>query len=797
MELFDLRLWSGFTGDRSQPAIINQVTIDSKRINGPHSLFVALKGNHHDGHDFVANSGAKYALVREGFSANGIALIHVPDPLKAFQEIAKAYREQFTCHVVALTGSYGKTMVKDLLQEMIASKKCVVASPESFNSQIGVPLSLFNINTQHEVALIEAAISHPNEMDALADMIQPESVILTYIGKKHLHTLGSLQKSASEFFKLIVSPPKKQWILLPDDPLVNELEGHFWSKHESGLPHVNLINKDSFHVHFPDGDTYEGHITSGHTYIQDLLNMAVKAAWLLGISSKKICDVLDGYTPEPMRTEIWQSSTGVTFINDAYCSDPQSVDRALGYLDLISHGRKTFIFGGLRGESVEYERIGKSIDQTNLDKLILVGENDYLSLASRKNVSHALTYDKAFEQVKQQLNHTDTVLIKGDKKVPLDKLTEAFQGSICTNQCIINLAAIESNITTIRHKLPKDTRIMVMVKAQAYGTDDILMAKWLERCGIDLLGVSYVDEAIALKRAGTKQSLFVLNAAPYEAAKVVEWEIEIGVSDKTLIDAIAQEATSKGKCVKVHLHVDTGMSRLGCRPEEALALAQHILTNSSLKLEGIMTHFASADNPEEDPFTHEQVDCFDDVIQQIEANGISIPWKHAANSSAVMRFQLPQYNMVRIGLAIYGLMKELRPALSLISRIVGINICKKGETISYGRSYTVTKDTQRIAVIPIGYYDGLHRNYSGKGQVIIRGKFAPMVGNICMDYMMVDVTDIPNVTVGDSVLIFGEDEYGHFISPEHLASQMDSITHELITCLGPRIQRIFIHDEKP
>jgi alanine racemase/UDP-N-acetylmuramoyl-tripeptide--D-alanyl-D-alanine ligase len=245
------------------------------------------------------------------------------------------------------------------------------------------------------------------------------------------------------------------------------------------------------------------------------------------------------------------------------------------------------------------------------------------------------------------------------------------------------------------------------------------------------------------------------------------------------------------------------MGRFGCRPEEAFELASEICHSSSLELEGIMTHFACADDPKEDPFTQEQVEKFDRVIDTLKKQGISAKWVHAANSSGALRFHLPQYNMVRLGLAVYGLYVseaakkalDLRLAISLHSRIVGINICKEGETISYGRRYRVTREMQKIAVLPIGYFDGIHRNYSGKGDVLVHGQKAPMVGNICMDNLMVDVTDIPQVAVGDKVLIFGEDEFGNYLSPEELATSGDSIVHELITCLGPRIPRIFVYEE--
>lgn len=836
MDPFDLRLWPGFKmagGDISLPAIIDQITIDSRRIDSKFALFVPLEGKVHDGHRFIpqaVKAGARYILAKRGWipiePLEVVTLLYVDNPLTAFQQIAGAYRKQLSCRIVGITGSYGKTMVKDLLQTMIATTHSVVASPESFNSQIGVPLSLLTIGKTHEIALIEAGISKKNEMDALSSMIAADYGIVTHIGKKHIATLGDQSTIASEMLKLLSLPQKKQWALLPSDPhILSHLkslaaECHFWNEPCGRSPHANFISEElgdkvPYCVNFPDGSKHEGQITSGFSYFLDLINITVKAAWLMGTPSKAIKGVLQEYTPEPMRTEIWKSSTGATFVNDIYCSDPQSVDIALKYLEQgSSSNRKIFIFGGMREihqhQETDYRRIGKAIHRTKVDMLLLYGKHDFNPLVSEikkhtpnAEISLCGDYHNALALLRACIKPDDIVLVKGENKQPLDILTEAFNDSICNNQCIINLAAISSNITTIRNKLANDSRIMVMVKALAYGTDEIRMAMFLETCGIDILGVSYVDEGVVLKRAGVNQAIFVINAAIYETAKVVKWNLEIGVSDKALIEAVAIEASRQNKKIKIHLHVDTGMSRFGCRPEEALNLAKLILAYPCLELEGIMTHLACADDPESDLFTCSQIQRFDEVIAELRNQGISPPWKHAVNSSGAIRFNFPQFNMARIGLAVYGLYSsqatkdaiELRLALSLISRIVGINVCKKGETISYGRSYSVQKNQQRIAVLPIGYFDGLHRNYSGKSAVIVRGKKAPMVGKICMDFMMVDISDIPNASVGDSVLIFGEDEYGYYLSPEELASRGDSIIHELITCLGPRIQRIFVHEE--
>jgi len=836
MDQFDLRQWASFQragGSVSEPAIVDQIAIDSRRIDSPHSLFVALQGGHQDGHAYVkdaAAAGAKYAIVSEQWQPaeplEGLILLRVPDPLRAFQDIAKAYRLQLPTKIIGITGSFGKTMVKDLLHTLLSSKMRSAASPESFNSQIGVPLSLLTLRKEHEIAVIEAAISQQGEMNYLADLIRPDYTLMTPLGKKHLSTLNNLETLAQETMKLILATPDKGWALLPKESLLQNhydnkpFTRYFWNEVDDKLPHVmakgtELILPAPYQISFPDQTSYQGTLTTGYNYFFNLLNMSIKAAWLLSVPSQNIIDIMREYQPEPMRTEIWKAPTGTLFINETYCSDPQSVDRALDhFLHANQDQRKVFVFGGMRGQPThldnDYRRIGLALHKSGVDNVILFGNKAYGPLIEALKQPHAnpeITVcddsEEALNFLRLSLHPQDLVLIKGENKISLDTLTATFNDSLNNNQCTINLAAIRTNIATIKKKLPPSTRLMVIVKALAYGTDDVRMAKFLSTCRVDILGVSYVDEAVALRREGVTQTLFSINAAAYEVSKVVKWDLEVGVSDQAFIEALGAEAIHQNKTVKVHLHINTGMGRFGCRPEEALDLAKAIHSHPNLSLEGIMTHFACADDPSQDAFTLDQVSLFDQAIDRIKKEGIEAPWIHAANSSAAIRFHLPQYNMVRIGLATYGLYVseaarkelDLRLALSLTSRIVGINICKKGESVSYGRSYKVEKEVQKIAVLPIGYFDGLHRNYSGKSHVFIRGMKAPMVGNICMDYMMVDVTDIPNVAIGDRVLIFGEDEFGQYLSPEDLAASGDSIVHELITCLGPRIQRIFVYEE--
>lgn len=836
MESFDLRAWpqlKSLCQDSDIPFIIDDIVIDSRRIASKKTLFVAMTGENFDGHDFLKHAqemGACAAIVRKDVALEKIppslTLFKVEDPLRALQQIAACYRRQMKAKVIAITGSFGKTMLKDLLQELVSSQFSTFASPESFNSQLGVALSLFKIRKQHEVALIEAGISKPNEMKHHLEMIQPDHVIITNIGTAHIASMGSKEAIWKEKFLLLSKLKEGNWALIPSTPstkieMAKFKKLYFWDLPSPDLPQISRLEPKekyclNYEVIFPNGKSYSGSILEGLSYVIDLITIGVRACYLLGVKEENIIEALKNYSPEPMRIELWKSQNGTTLINDTYSADPMSCDIALKQFESLGEAssKKTFLFGGLREKSEhpeqDMQRVSYAVAKHKVDLCILwQKEHSQLLVESLKAISPkteillAPNEKAALNMAKAHLGPHDLVLVKGPKKRAISELIRDFDESLPNNQVIINLAAIQSNIETIRAKVGKSTRIMVMVKALAYGTDDIRITKFLKTIGVDVVGVSYVDEGVSLRLAGCSQDIFVMNACDYEAAKACKYGLQVAVSEPILIAALEREAAAQNKKVKVHLHIDTGMGRLGSRPCYALELAHFILSCPHLIFEGIMTHLACADDPNEDAFTMKQVRVFEETISLLQKEGIDPPWKHAANSSGSLRFSFPHFNMIRIGLSAYGLhtssathsFTDLRPAISLTSRIVGINECVKGDTISYSRRYTVTQEKARIAVLPIGYFDGLHRNYSGKHSVIIRGKKAPMVGSICMDYMMCDITSIPHASIGDPVLIFGEDDNGNYNSPEELAHAGNSIVHELMTCLGPRIRRLFIYDE--
>lgn len=825
MEPFDLRQWLSLP--TLSPIIIDDVSIDSRTIHGNRTLFVALRGHRGDGHSFVEHalrSGAVCALVCKGYSApDGVRedqLIRVDSPLEALQDLARAYRSTLTdLRLIAVTGSCGKTMLKDLLGQLFCDP-LVYTSPESFNSQLGVALSLLSIPKNTRLAFIEMAANQPGEMERLAHMAQPEIALVTNFSRKRLGTKERQRFVPSEIFSLLKALPANGHAIVernsqyPVPHLRCSVE--YWNDDPHIASSSGIVEGGRLPVQIQckDGSIKTLSLAGDHLYLVELINIALKAAQKLDLPEDQAIKTLASYQPEVMRTEIWKNSNGVSFINGTYSHTCLSFDASLDELrdftqstNPFSQGRTVMVFGGLREASFSENRIADSLLAHGVSEVHAWPEAVATKLiqgtSGRLPVHSYLSFSEAMSAAKRSSRPSDTILIKGPRKIPLNWLMEQVEESPPNTIAYINLAAIRTNIDLLRSHLAPKTRIMVMVKALAYGTDDVRISHFLRSCGVDILGVSYVNEAVLLRHMGVQGSIFAIHASENEMKKAAHWNVEVGISTLSQIEAAIEAARHHGSILKLHLHVDTGMKRFGCRPEEALPLALAIAKSPHLTLEGLFTHFPAADDPSQDDFTQSQASILTGVLDTLEKEGLHPAYTHACSSAASVRFAFERFNMVRIGLATYGFhsspasanVLELRPALSLITRIAGFNTAYEGETVSYGRTHTITQSSARLAVLPIGYYDGIHRNYSGKGSVIIRGKKAPMVGRICMDYMMVDVSDIPEAAVGDYALLFGEDERGSYLSPEVLASAGGSIVHELMTCLGPRVQRLFIYDE--
>lgn len=833
MEPFDLRNWPPFLLERARPfeTIIDGVTVDSRNIRSDRSLFVALPGKQGDGHNYVVHaleSGARFALVEKqwpvppGIDAD--RLIRVDSPLTSLQGIARAYRESLgNFLLVAVAGSCGKTMLKDLL-EHIFQKPGVFSSPESFNNQLGVALSLLSIPAGTQLAFIEMAATKDHEMERLVQMAKPDIALVTNFFRKRFESQATKQTVAAQIVKLLEALPQEGFAIIEEDSRVDlslvRCPWFAWNQTTALLPRVQLLGIDGavglrVVCYFPDAPAAQVIVKANHAYIAELLTIAAAAGWKLGLSAESIISTFRSYQPESIRTEIWKNRSGTMFVNGTYAHTLLSFNASLDELNAYTGspmrhnaGKRILVFGGLDKDPLSlHKRLHDSFAKYAIQEVFCWPHEIGLALRSCETPASAIhsfeTLESAIQAAQLHAGPSDTVIFKCPKKLPIDWLIGQIEGSSPNTAASINLAAIRSNIEVLRQGLPDTCRIMVMVKALAYGTDDVQISTFLETCGIDILGVSHVDEGIGMRRMGVRQSIFVLNATSCEMKKAITWNLEVGISSEEQVIAAQQAAKELQASFKVHLHVDTGMKRFGCTLPEAAEIGKAIARSPHLIFEGVFTHFCAADDPQQDAFTLHQADGLVRVIKELESLGISPKYRHACNSAAAIRFSFPEFNMVRVGLASYGIhtssasaaLLDLRPALSLSSKIVGFNSASVGETVSYGRTYTVSTEQTRLAVIPIGYFDGLHRAYSGKSHVIIRGQKAPMIGRICMDYTMVDVTHIPDAAIGDAVLLFGEDETGKYLPPETLATSGGSIVHELMSCIGPRVQRLFIYDE--
>ena len=400
---------------------------------------------------------------------------------------------------------------------------------------------------------------------------------------------------------------------------------------------------------------------------------------------------------------------------------------------------------------------------------------------------------------KRTPNAQENLFFCFDEKLSYGLLAALMEGSPPPNHLIIDLSSIQQNVAILRQKMPAQAQLLTMIKANGYGTHELTIARFLQQQGVDFVGVAHAEEALLLRRSGISQHIFIINVAEHEMTKAALAKAEVGLYTKNQIIAAAKAAQEQGEQIPVHLHIDTGMKRFGAHPSQALSLALLIHSFPSLYFAGLFTHFPAADDPSHDSFSQEQIDLFSATVRTLNREGFHPPHIHIANSAALFRFPLPDCTMVRVGISLYGYspssllaFHELRPALSLHSRIAGLVCAEKGDSVSYGRHFVVPHHKATLGVIPLGYFDGIHRIHRGKQTIRIHGKEAPIIGSICMDYMMADLTFHPSAKTGDHVLIFGEEEGRRPISPLAFAEGGGTILHEFLTCLGPRIRRLFL-----
>ncbi len=811
-----------------QSGAVSGISIDTRKPMGDNHVFWAIRGPHFNGADFALDAlraGVRAAVVSradvfEKELPPNRTLIQVGNTLEALQRLAAFHRSQFDIPVIGISGSNGKTLVKEMLAAILCLDRKTYRSPLSYNTQVGAALALLGIRPEHEIAIIEAGISLPGEMEKLEHMIRPDHGILTVISKAHIGGLRSLENTLEQKIELFKNMRRDSFLVLnADDPLSMS----YAPRATARVVTFGFSEDADVRAEVPRPLPEKGHSfrmkifnehldislpLPGHFNIVNAL-AAASAAKMLGAPLENIKKGLEEFRPSPMRLEIHTTVTGITLINDTYNSDPASVKGAIDALTKVGEGRRKIAMLsemldlGLHSRE-EHIAAGKDVAKAGIDYLITVGDNAQLigTAASNegmnpKNIVHTRTYSEAARELEKIMNRGDVVLFKGSRWFRLERLARDLVGSIGPTRLLVNLDAIATNIKKIRTIVGDSVEIMSVVKSFGYGNDSIRTSKVAIENGVTYLAVAYPDEGATLRENRIDTPILVFNVLPEEADKIIRYRLNSAIPSLDLAEALNVAAKGHPK-IPVHLKIDTGMGRSGVWHEEAIPFIERVFKMENLCVEGIMTHFSSADDPESDNYTLAQIAAFNQVLDRAAKLGRSFRYVHAANTSALVRFPETRYSMVRPGLAIYGMypsasvsnLIDLDRVITFSTKIAQIKSHPAGRCISYNRRFITCRDSL-IATLHVGYNDGYPRFQSNKGQALVRGKRAQVVGTVCMDTLMIDVTDIPEASVGDEVVLIGR-QGAEEILPDEIASNGGTINYEIVCKISPRVTRIFV-----
>lgn len=781
------------TGDDRR---VTEVATDSRNhIARPgDTLFVALVGDNHDGHYYLEElyrRGVRSFLVgyvpdEASRTMTEASFVTVSDTLAALQALAAYHRQQYHGTVVAVTGSNGKTVVKEWIAQLWPEGVGrLFRSPRSYNSQLGVALSLLMIRGDEQLVVIEAGISKPGEMERLEAMIRPQIGILTNIGAAHGENFGSDEQKLDEKLKLFRRV--ETIIYHADHPLVAKYVGKRYGKSPERLCGWRADGMTERTARFGD---YASRENAAHVAaLYDRLGIAPRDFGLL--------------QPVAMRLERREGILGSTVIDDSYNSDLTSLGVALDYLDLNAGERpKALILSDIlqAGDDPEelYGHVAQLVQEHGVREFVGIGAG--IGAAARCFVERLGEEHTAFyASTDHFLRHVDRqrfagrfILVKGSRVFGFERISRMLEKRTHTTTLEVNLNALANNLRHFRAMLRPETRVMAMVKAYSYGTGAAEVAALLQHEGVDYLAVAFADEGVALREAGIRLPIVVLNSDPGSFAVMADYDLEPEIYSFASLENYAAEMRSRGITgAAIHLKLDTGMHRLGFVPEEIGTLCELLGQESAVRVRSIFSHLAASEDPAEDDFTRGQIALFREMSGRIvDALGDESILRHVCNSAGIARFPEAHLDMVRLGVGLYGIEDpELQPVATLRTQIVQIKQLRPGDTVGYNRRGVVERP-MRTATIPIGYADGMDRGLGrGAGRVEIRGMLCPTVGNICMDTCMIDVTELPEAAVGDEVVVFGERP-----TVREVAEVLGTISYEVLTSVSARIKRIYVRE---
>ena len=829
-----LRKWcNGAWVAKEQPdAVIGELAIDSRNIEEPMTaLFTALKTPLRDGHTFIADAwqkGVRNFLVSQPIDdaiAPDSNVIQVKDTLAALQKIAAAHRKQFDIPVIGITGSNGKTVIKEWLYQLLSSTYNTVRSPKSYNSQVGVPLSVWLMNENQQLAIFEAGISQPGEMEHLERIISPTIGLFTNIGEAHSEGFMNARQKINE--KLILFRHAKQLVYCHDHVELNQcivqymhqvrggrseepLQLFSWShKQDADLRITNISKTVAKTIITGKYKGQEATITipfSDDASIENAIH-----CWcimlLLNVDQDEIKTQMAQLQQVSMRLELKHGINGCTVINDSYNSDLTSLQLALNYLDQQKqHGHHTVIMSDIlqigRRDIDLYDEVAALISRRNVQRFIGIGPALYKNKASFRKYKrirsiffkstddllknfHLITFDK------------EAILLKGARVFAFEKIGLLLEQQVHQTVMSIDLSALTHNLNVFRAELKPGVKTMAMVKALAYGSGSYEIANLLQYAGVDYLTVAYTDEGIALRKAGIKMPIMVMSPDATSFDRMIVWKLEPELFNfQSLSSFLAIAQTLQVSKYPVHIKLDTGMHRLGFNPEDLEELGNRIMESQTIEVVSIFSHLAASDDPKEDAFTQQQGQLFEKMSSALMETLPNKPMRHICNSAGIVRHPDLQHEMVRLGLGLYGvdasniLQNKLRQTSTLRTSIAQVRMIPAGDNVGYGH-HTLAPHDMRIATICIGYADGYPRTLgNGHAYVLIHGKPAKTIGSICMDMCMVDITDIPEAKEGDDVIIFGKG-----LTVIELAKWAGTISYEIMTSISQRVKRVYVNEE--
>ncbi len=797
---------------------IEYLLVDSRKLIAVEgTLFFALPGMHHDGHQFIQDlyqKGVRNFVVKflpdDHKQYKDTHFLVVNEPLLALQQVASFIRKTFHHPVISVTGSNGKTVIKEWLSQVLSVNKKVVRSPKSYNSQVGVPLSVWLLDNRYDIGVIEAGISRPGEMKRLQKIILPDIGIFTNIGEAHQENFTSRDQKIREKLCLFKDTPVMIYCRdheeihreIETNPVFHEKEKVRWSLNPGSEVTILRTTQD-------DGKTRIEGLYKNRP-IEILIPFTDKASienaihvWCLLLYLEYPDDVIGQVTtklePVGMRLEVKKGINNCTIINDSYNSDLGSLNIALDFLlSQKQHEKRTLVLSDIlqsgREDKDLYSEVAKLVHQKKLSRIIGIGDAIF---------QHAPLFDleKEFFHSTEQFLSThpknkfsnETILLKGARTFTFEKILQSLELQIHQTELEINLDALAQNLNHFRTLLNPATKIMVVVKAFSYGTGSYEIANMLQFQRVDALAVAFADEGVTLREGGITLPIMIMNPEITAHETILQHDLEPEIYSFSILEGFSVAVRKNGlNQFPVHIKLDTGMNRLGFSEREMEMLIGTLHKHPEIHIQSIFSHLAASDREEHDEFTYKQIKRFEEMSENIMASLDYPVTRHILNSSGIERFPHAQFDMVRLGIGLYGVSSfnqgRMKNVSTLKSRISQLKTVPAGESIGYGRSSVATEEME-IAIVPVGYADGLNRKLGNRiGEFVVKNTRVPVVGDICMDMCMVDVTGL-NVSVDDEVEIFGEKN-----RVTELAKKIDTIPYEILTSISQRVKRVYFQE---